>query len=62
MIDHSLLQKKSLFALLHKIDVDLAEHTRSRGCPTAGGRCIERLTDANLGVAPRIFLMIIAFG
>lgn len=59
MIDHSLLRKKSLFALLHKIDVDLAENTRVKGCPSAGGRCIKRLTGVNLGVAPRILLMII---
>lgn len=58
MIDHSLLQQKPLFALLHKIDVDLAEQIRRQGCPTVGGRCIARLTGANPGVAPRIFLKI----
>ncbi|MDF1581555.1 MAG: hypothetical protein P1P74_12395 [Desulfuromonadales bacterium] len=55
MIDHTILQRKSLFALLHKIDVDLADRTRIKGCPSAGDRCIERLTGANLGVVPRIF-------
>lgn len=56
MIDHTTLRRKSLFALLHKIDVDLAEQTRNKGCPSAGGRCIVRLTGVNLGVAPRTFL------
>lgn len=56
MIDHTILRKKSLFSLLHKIDVDLAEQTRNKGCPSVGGRCITRLTGANLGVVPRIFL------
>jgi hypothetical protein len=61
MIDHTILRRKSLFALLHKIDVDLAEQTRSKGCPSAGGRCIKRLIGANPGVAPRIFLKTIPF-
>ena len=59
MIDQTILRRESLFALLHKIDVDLAERTRIKGCPSAGGHCIERLTGANLGVVPRIFLTII---
>lgn len=61
MIDHTLLRRKSLFSLLHKIDVDLAEGTRIKGCPSVGGRCIVRLTGANLGVAPQSFLKRLAF-
>lgn len=61
MIDHTILRRKSLFALLHKIDVDLAEQTRIKSCPSAGGHCIERLTGANLGVVPRIFLKTILY-
>lgn len=31
------LQRASLFVLLHRIDVDLAQATRERGCPFCGG-------------------------
>jgi hypothetical protein len=33
-----LLQKVSLFHLLHQIDLDLANQHRQRGCPHYGGR------------------------
>jgi hypothetical protein len=61
MIPYEILQRKSLFDLLHTLDLDLAESARRKGCPTAGGLCIERLMGANLGVAPRIFLNIMQF-
>ncbi|WP_224747097.1 hypothetical protein [Pelovirga terrestris] len=61
MIDHTILRRTSLFALLHKIDVDLAEQTRIKGCPSAGDRYIKRLTGANLVVVPRIFLKTILY-
>ncbi len=32
-----LLKKSSLFTLLHRIDLELAEETRSEGCPHCGG-------------------------
>ncbi len=32
-----LLQKSSLFSLLHRIDIDLANQCRERGCPFCGG-------------------------
>lgn len=32
-----LLQKSSLFSLLHRIDTDLANQCRERGCPFCGG-------------------------
>lgn len=57
MLPYEILQRKSLFALLHTLDRDLAESTRRNGCPSAGGRCIKRLMRVNLGVAPRILLI-----
>ena len=56
MISHDVIQRKSLFALLHKIDLDLAETARLKRCPTVGGRCIMRLMRENLGVVPRTLL------
>jgi hypothetical protein len=40
MIPPEILKHKSLFSLLHKIDMELAEQERARRCPIAGGRCI----------------------
>jgi hypothetical protein len=40
MISPEILQRKSLFVLLHQIDVDLAENVRLKPCPTVGGLCI----------------------
>ena len=37
MILPEVLQRKSLFALLHKIDQDLAERTKANRCPFCGG-------------------------
>jgi hypothetical protein len=59
MLQHEILQRKSLFYLLHILDVDLAESTRQDGCPTVGGHCIKRLTLVSPGAAPRTFLKII---
>jgi len=36
MINHQVIQRKSLFSLLHLLDVDLAESTRLKGFPTVG--------------------------
>jgi hypothetical protein len=55
MIPAETLQSKSLFSLLFKIDLDLAERTRALGCPIAGVHCIALPIGASLGVAPRIF-------
>jgi hypothetical protein len=54
MIAPELLQRKSLFSLLHQIDLDLAEQTRAKGCPFAGGRCIVPVIGASLGAVLRI--------
>lgn len=57
MVPYEILQRKSLFVLLHTLDLDLAESTRRNGCPSAGGHCIKRLMRVNPGVAPRTFLI-----
>ena len=54
MLAPDVLHRKSLFHLLHTLDVDLAEITRVRGCPTVRGRCTGACTTGSLGVAPRI--------
>ena len=55
MIPPEVLNRKSLFSLLYKIDQDLAEQTRARGCPSAGVRCIAPITCESLGVGPLIW-------
>ena len=44
-----LLQKSSLFSLLHRIDIDLANHCRVKGCPFCDGP----LHQANYERKPR---------
>lgn len=44
MILPDVLERKSLFSLLYKIDLDLAQQAKTRGCPTVGGRCMMRTT------------------
>lgn len=61
MIPPEVLNRKSLFSLLYKIDQDLAELTRVRRCPFAGVRCIAPITDESLGVGPRIFKRLLRF-
>ena len=55
MIPPEILQRKSLFALLYKLDMDLAESLRVRRCPTAGAHCIAPAIGVSLGVGPRIW-------
>jgi hypothetical protein len=52
---------KSLFSLLHKIDLELAEQTRARRCPFAGGRCIMRTIGESLGAALLILMRHLRF-
>ena len=54
MIPLEVLNRKSLFSLLYKIDLDLAEQARAGHCPIAGVLCIARTTLENLAVAPLI--------
>jgi len=49
MISPEILQRKSLFVLLHRIDVDLAENVRSSRCPTVGVLCITPPICVSLG-------------
>jgi hypothetical protein len=55
MIPPEVLTRKSLFSLLYKIDQDLTEQTRAKGCPIAGVRCTAPITSASLGAVPLIF-------
>ncbi len=55
MISLDALTRQSLFTLLYKIDLDLAEQTRADGCPFARGRCIMQTTSESLEAAPLIF-------
>jgi hypothetical protein len=54
MVPLDLLHRKSLFALLHTLDVDLAEATRTQGCPTVQARSTEARTCGSLGAALQI--------
>ena len=54
MILPEVIQRKSLFSLLYKIDQDLCEQSRVRGCPIAGGRYIVPTTSESLEVDPLI--------
>ena len=61
MIPPEILNSKSLFSLLYKIDQDLAERTRVKGCPFAGVRCIAPITRENLEVGPEILKRFLRF-
>ena len=54
MIPPEVLNSKSLFSLLHKIDQDLTERTRAKRCPFAGVHCTMPITNESLWVGPRI--------
>jgi len=55
MIPPEVLNRKSLFSLLYKIDLDLAERARNQRCPFAGVLCIAPTTCESLAVGPLIF-------
>ena len=55
MIPPEVLNRKSLFSLLYRIDQDLAEQTRAWHCPFVGVPYIAPTTCENRGVAPLIF-------
>jgi hypothetical protein len=61
MILPEVLKHKSLFSLLYKIDLDLAEQTQARGCPFVGGRCIAPIISESLEVAPVILMRLLRF-
>ena len=54
MIPPDVINRKSLFSLLYKIDLDLAERTRARRCPFAGVLCIAPTICESLVVGPLI--------
>lgn len=56
MIPPDILHRKSLFTLLHKIDLELVEQTKARRCPFAGGRCIMPTIHESLGAALLIWM------
>lgn len=56
MISSEILQRKSLFVLLHQIDVDLAENVRISRCPTVGVLCITPHISVSLGEVPMILM------
>lgn len=62
MIPPEILHRKLLFSLLFKIDQDLAEQTKSRRCPFAGGRCIMPTTHESLEAVPLVFQRLLRFG
>jgi hypothetical protein len=49
MLSPKILQSKSLFILLHQIDVDLAKNVQLKRCPTAGVLCITPHICVSLG-------------
>ena len=49
MLSPEIIQRKSLFILLHQIDVDIAESVRLSRCPTVGVLCITLHICVNLG-------------
>jgi hypothetical protein len=61
MISPEILKHKSLFILLHQIDVDIAESVRSSRCPTVGGPFITLPICVSLGEAPLILKRLTRF-
>jgi len=62
MISPKILQSKSLFVLLHQIDVDLAENVRLKRCPTVGGLCITPHISVSLEEALLILMRLTQSG
>jgi len=61
MIPLEILKRKSLFSLLHKIDLQLAEQIRVQRCPFAGSRYIMRTMRVSLGAALLIWMRLLRF-
>ncbi len=61
MIPPEILNRKSLFSLLYRIDEDLSERTRVQGCPFAGVRYIVPTTCESLEVGPLILKKLLKF-
>jgi hypothetical protein len=56
MILPQVLQRKALFTHLYKLDLELSEKTRAKGCPIAGGGSIAPITIENLEALPVILM------
>jgi len=61
MISPEILQRKSLFTLLHQIDVDIAESVRFNRCPTVGVLYITLYICVSLGEVPLILARLTRF-
>lgn len=59
MIQLEILQRKSLFSLLYKLDQDLAEQTKARRCPFAGVLYIAPTTCESLAVGPLTYVRLL---
>ena len=61
MIPPEILNRKSLFSLLHKLDFEIAEQTRVRRCPIAGDRCTTPTMHESLGAVLLIWMRHLKF-
>lgn len=61
MIPPEILNRNSLFSLLHKIDFEMAEQVRSQRCPTAEGRCTTPIIRESLGAVLLIWMRYLKF-
>ena len=56
MLLPQVLQRKALFTHLYKLDLELSEKTRAKGCPIVGERCIAPIIIENLEALPVILM------
>jgi hypothetical protein len=61
MIPPEILNRNSLFSLLHKIDFEMAEQVRTQRCPTAEGRCTTPIICESLGAVLLIWMRYLEF-
>lgn len=61
MIPPEILHRKSLFSLLYKIDLKLAEQARVQRCPFVGGRCTTPTIRESLGAVLLIWMRYLKF-
>lgn len=61
MIPPEILNRNSLFSLLHKIDFEMAEQVRTQRCPFAGDRCTMPIISESLGAVLLIWMRYLKF-
>ena len=61
MILPQVLQRKALFTQLYKIDLELSEKTKAKGCPFAGECCTAPIIIENLEALPVILMRFLRF-